>query len=188
MNRSLLYIDGNFYFELSNYYKFHHAKQKRLSFFGLKEMLEEVGNTTIIESNYYKNKIQGQQLDNSFDDILLRDGVNVKYIYSQKDDNSGYLRNNNLDTIMILDIFERAVQYKVEQIIIMATNTSYSFLLPKLHLCGVWSFVLGADINYTQNENEKAVRTSSALLDKARSSLMLNEFVDLDVGVEKLFT
>src|SRR5262249_1160074 len=98
LTRIAVFFDGGYFHEVSNYYKYVHDRNARISIRGLhdfvrhevkiREHVEDESRCQIVESHYFRGrfiaaesaareKLEGQA---SFDDVLIREGVVQHYL------------------------------------------------------------------------------------------------------------
>jgi len=93
--RTGIYYDGHYFYKVSNYYKFEHPRQARISISGLHNFIcnevaaklnTDAANCNIVESHYFRGRsvksgsekaIVGERY---FEDALTREGVNLHYL------------------------------------------------------------------------------------------------------------
>jgi hypothetical protein len=129
MVRMAVFYDGGYLNEVSNYYKFYHEKQSRISIYGIhsfirKEVSELEGvderRVQIVEAHYFRGRFSAEAADQAgklkaermFDDVLIRAGVVQHYL--PVDERSFKPQEKGIDVWLSLEAFDLAVHKKTE--------------------------------------------------------------------------
>lgn len=190
-----VFYDGNFLLHASNYYNYIHPQRRRLSLNGLHDFIcqrvaEEEGidpkRCRVCEAHYFRGRLnaadaaqRGSQLyhDRVFDDILMSEGVHTHYlplrnIYGRKEE-------RGTDVWLSLEVFEMALQGKIDIAVLVVADTDYVPLVRKLIAMGVRVMLIGWEFEYTNDEGTRIVtKTSHELLNLAHYPVPMQEVID----------
>lgn len=190
-----VFYDGNFLLHASNYYNYIHPQRRRLSVNGLHDFIcqrvaEEEGidpkRCRVCEAHYFRGRLnaadaaqRGSQLyhDRVFDDILMSEGVHTHYlplrnIYGRKEE-------RETDVWLSLEVFEMALQEKIDVAVLVVADTDYVPLVRKLIAMGVRVMLISWEFEYTNDEGARIVtKTSHELLNLAHYPVPMQEVID----------
>ncbi|WP_298061267.1 NYN domain-containing protein [uncultured Rikenella sp.] len=190
-----VFYDGNFLLHASNYYNYIHPQRRRLSLNGLHDFIcqrvaEEEGidpkRCRVCEAHYFRGRLnaadaaaRGSQLyhDRVFDDILMSEGVHTHYlplrnIYGRKEE-------RGTDVWLSLEVFEMALQGKIDIAVLVVADTDYVPLVRKLIAMGVRVMLISWEFEYTNDEGTRIVtKTSHELLNLAHYPVPMQEVID----------
>lgn len=190
-----VFYDGNFLLHASNYYNYIHPQRRRLSVNGLHDFIcqrvaEEEGlepkRCRVCEAHYFRGRLnaadaaqRGSQLyhDRVFDDILMSEGVHTHYlplrnIYGRKEE-------RGTDVWLSLEVFEMALQGKIDVAVLVVADTDYVPLVRKLIAMGVRVMLISWEFEYTNDEGTRIVtKTSHELLNLAHYPVPMQEVID----------
>jgi hypothetical protein len=183
MVRVAVFYDGGYLNEVSNYYKFYHSKQSRISIYGIHEFIRQkvaekedvdVTRVHIVEAHYFRGRFSAEAADQAgklkaermFDDVLIRAGVVQHYL--PVDERSFRPQEKGIDVWLSLEAFDLAVH-----------DGDYVPLVRKLNGIGTRALLLAWDFQYTMPDgNERETRTSRALINEATYPLMMHDEID----------
>lgn len=190
-----VFYDGNFLLHASNYYNYIHPQHRRLSLSGLHDFIcqrvaEEEGvdpkRCRVCEAHYFRGRLnatdaaqRGSQLyhDRVFDDILMSEGVHTHYlplrnIYGRKEE-------RGTDVWLALEVFEMALQHKIDIAVLVVADTDYVPLVRKLIAMGVRVMLISWEFEYTNDEGNRIVtKTSHELFNLAHYPVPMQEVID----------
>ena len=190
-----VFYDGNFLLHASNYYNYIHPQRRRLSLSGLHDFIcqrvaEEEGidpkRCRVCEAHYFRGRLnaadaaqRGSQLyhDRVFDDILMSEGVHTHYlplrnIYGRKEE-------RGTDVWLALEVFEMALQGKIDVAVLVVADTDYVPLVRKLIAMGVRVMLISWEFEYTNDEGNRIVtKTSHELFNLAHYPVPMQEVID----------
>jgi uncharacterized LabA/DUF88 family protein/cold shock CspA family protein len=190
LTRIGVFYDGNFFFKVSNYYKYAHARKARISISGLHEFIrhqvarEESVNARfcqIVDAHFFRGRFSAksaeerQQLyhDRVFDDILMGEGVVTHYLPMRNGSEKG------VDVSLALEAFELAVYKRFDVLVLITGDGDFVPLARKLNSLGTRVMVLGWDFSYTDHENQlQQTTTSQHLLDEVPYPVMMQGIID----------
>lgn len=140
----------------------------------------------ICEAHYFRGRLnaadaaqRGSQLyhDRIFDDILMSEGVHTHYlplrnIYGRKEE-------RGTDVWLSLEVFEMALQGKIDVAVLVVADTDYVPLVRKLIAMGVRVMLISWEFEYTNDEGTRIVtKTSHELLNLAHYPVPMQEVID----------
>lgn len=197
MARIALFIDGNYFYNVSNYYKFQHQRRKRLSIQGLLGYARhEVANRLkldshscqIVEAHYFRGRYSAYSAeeaaklkdDRVFDDVLTRAGI-VQH-YTLLDEGGLVAQEKGIDVWLALEAYDLAVNNRYDVLCLVAGDGDYVPLVRKLNGLGLRVVLLAWDLAYPQSEDsnrrQRDIRTSAQLIDVVSDPVMMNNVID----------
>lgn len=199
-----LFYDGNFFFNISNYYRYAHERGQRLSVPGLHDFVrhaiaQEEGVDKrfcrIVEAHFFRGRLSAKEaearqklyVERVFEDVLMREGVVTHYLPVRNRSEKG------IDVWLALETYELAVHKNFDVVVFIAGDSDFVALARKIHSLGTRTMVLGWDFSYTDDfGRERETVTSARLLDEVTYPLRMHEIIDDgnrrgDAVVEGLF-
>lgn len=185
-----VFYDGNFFYHVSNYYRYAHPRKQRISIPGLHEFIRhhvaeaegvDVQYTQIVDAHFFRGRLWAkeaearQQLyaERVFDDILMAEGVVTHYLPIPKKTEKG------IDVWLALEAFELAVYKKFDVIVLIAGDSDFIPLARKINSLGARMMVLGWDFKFTDDSgHERETVTSIRLLDEITYPVMMHQIID----------
>jgi cold shock CspA family protein len=185
-----VFYDGNFFFHVSNYYRYVHARQKRISIPGLHEFIRhhvaeaegvDVRYCHIVDAHFFRGRFWAkeaearQKLYNErvFDDILMAEGVVTHYLPMRQGHEKG------IDVWLSLEAFELAVYKRFNLLVMIAGDSDFIPLARKINSLGTRVMVLGWDFEYKDDSGrDRQTVTSIHLLDEVTYPVMMNQIID----------
>lgn len=198
-NRNLtrvgVFYDGNYFFQVSNYYSYTHQRKSRISIAGLhhfiKSEVAQQENTDeklcqIVDAHYFRGRLsayeanqQGNKLfyDRMFDDVLSSEGVTTHYLPVKN--YNGIRVEKGIDVWLALEAFELAFYKRFDVLVLIACDGDYVPLVRKLNSIGTRVMVLSWDFEYNDDNGKKMVtRTSQDLLEEVTYPIAMHEIID----------
>jgi cold shock CspA family protein len=190
LTRIGVFYDGNFWWRVSNYYLYYHARRARISIGGLHDFIRKTVAAKegvderycqIIDAHYFRgrlsardaearNLLRGERL---FDEVLVREGVTTHYLPLAGDKETG------IDVWFALEAFELAIYKRFNVCVLIACDGDYVPLARKLNTIGARVMVLGWDFKYVDAEGtERETRTSQWLLDEVTYPVLMSREID----------
>ncbi|MDR1784900.1 MAG: NYN domain-containing protein [Spirochaetaceae bacterium] len=182
-----IFYDGYYFKKVSDFYKFTHSIQKRISFFGLQTFIvnqaaeainENEKNCVIAGQHYYIGKLAGTEVNPEsakkeliFQDVLKRAGITGHY-RELKTDVEGNKIEKMVDCDLITDALEMAMKGEYDFFILIAGDSDFVPLIEKLKKY-VTTMLVFWDIE------ESRTRTSSVLINT------VDYFVEMKPIIEK---
>lgn len=192
-----VFYDGNYFWQVSNYYAYSHVRKKRLSVPGLHEFIrhqvaEEEGSDVrlcqIVDAHYFRGRLNaydaGQRgdmifWDRVFDDVLMNEGVNTHYMPLKNTYDGQRQQEKGIDVWLALEAYEMAVYKKFNVLVLVASDGDYVPLIRKLNTLGTRVMVLSWDFEYTTDTGQRYVtRTSQDLLEEVTYPIAMHEIID----------
>ncbi|MFO0905691.1 MAG: NYN domain-containing protein [Pirellulales bacterium] len=185
-----VFYDGNFLYRVSSYYKYGHEKKRRLSMPGLQEFIRDVvaqeeqvatKYVQIVDAHYFRGRLSARELESRqllyyervFDDVLMSAGILTHYLPLRRGGEKG------IDVWLALEAFELTQLKQFDVVVLVAGDSDFLPLLPKLYSLGARVMVLGWNVRLTDsNGDEHESVTSKQLLDAATYQVAMHEIID----------
>ena len=141
-----IYYDGYYFYKASNYYKFDHPRQARLSIPGLHNYISteistrlgiDIDNCKITEAHYFrgrspKNGNEKAMLgERYFEDALTKEGVNLHFLPLIRGLNNDY-KEKGVDVSLALDAYKKAAAKAFDIFVLIAGDGDYLPLVREL--------------------------------------------------------
>ncbi len=190
LTRIGVFYDGNFFFHVSNYYAYHHARRARISVSGLHELIRhqvaegehsDVKYCQIVDAHYFRGRPSAEQAEQrgllraerAFDDVLVREGVVTHYLPLRPIGEMG------IDVWLALEAYELAIYKRFDVSVLIAGDGDFLPLLRKLNTLGTRVMLLAWDFKFTDaNQQERETRTAQVLLDEVTYPVMMHTLID----------
>lgn len=198
MGRIALFIDGNYFYNVSNFYKFQHHRKKRLSIAGLLNFVRaevadrlnlETSSCQIVEAHYFRGRYSAYSAeeasklkdDRVFDDVLTKAGV-VQH-YTLLDEGGTIVHEKGIDVWLALEAYDLAVHNRYDVLCLIAGDGDYVPLMRKLNGLGLRVVLLAWDLTYPQNDDsssrrQRDIRTSAGLIEVCSDPIMMNTLIE----------
>lgn len=204
LTRIGVFYDGNYFFHVSNFYQYQHARKARISIDGLHEFIrhhvaeaegEDVKYCQIVDAHYFRGRPRAQQAEarglllreRQFDDILMREGVITHYLPLGPDGEKG------IDVWLALETYELAIYKRFDVIVLIASDGDFLPLVRKLNALGTRVMLLGWGFSYIdQSGKERETRTAQVLLEEVTYPVPMTAIIDdperqTDERIDRLF-
>lgn len=204
LSRIGIFYDGNYFYHVSNYYCYGHARKSRLSIPGIHEFIKRYialqektspAFCQIVDCHYFRGRLPALEAkerqillnERIFDDILMREGIVTHYLPITRSGEKG------VDVSLALEALELTLFKKFNVVVLIASDGDYIPLVRKLNSLGTRVMVLGWDFEYTdENGNTRYTSTSTRLLNEAAYPLRMHDFINgtvrfPDIGPDLLF-
>ena len=190
LTRIGVFYDGNFFYHVSNYYKYVHQRRARLSVAGIHEFIKsQVAESEgvdprycqVVDAHYFRGRLGAQEAEQRqvllservFDEILMREGIVTHYLPL------GAKGEKGIDVWLALEAFELTVLKHFNVVVLIAGDGDYVPLIRKINTLGTRLMVLGWDFEYTDNQNNKRrTVTSVNLLDQVTYPILMHTLID----------
>lgn len=190
-----IYIDGNYFSNVSDYYKYIHHKRSRINIKGLFDYIihfisdrEDIDQhyCRIVDAHYFRGKFNADETkavnklysERLFEDILIHSGITTHYLPMTKNGEKG------IDVWFALEAYEGAVRKNYDVIVLLAGDRDYVPLVRKLNTLGTRVMVLGWDFQYKGIDGEMhSTYTSSNLLQEVTYGIHMEK--EITVGLSK---
>jgi len=197
LTRIGVFYDGSYFYHVSNYYRYHHSRQVRLSIRGLHNFIKDavarkessdVHYCQIVDAHYFRGRLDTQHAierdtlssDRKFDEILMREGIVTHYLPVRKR-SDGTPRERGIDVWFSLEAFELAIYKRFNVIVLIAGDGDYLPLVRKLNTIGTRVMVLGWDIKEYQSQDGKrhtGIGVAQTLLDEATYPIVMSDVIE----------
>jgi uncharacterized LabA/DUF88 family protein/cold shock CspA family protein len=185
-----VFYDGNFFYHVSNYYKYAHPRQRRISIPGLHEFIRhhvadvegaDVRYCHIVDAHFFRGRFSAKDADAKqklyvervFDDILMGEGVVTHYLPLRQGTEKG------IDVWLALEAFELAVYKRFNVLVLIAGDGDFVPLARKVNSLGTRVMVLGWDFKYTDEiGQERETVTSIHLLNEVTYPILMHTIID----------
>lgn len=188
--RIAVFYDGNYFFNVSNYYLYQHPRKARLSFSGLHDyILAEVAKNEgmdkrhcqIVDAAYFRGRLTAQQAldqdklygDRIFEDVLMRADITLFQRHLRKKDDGGF-EEKGIDVWLALEAFEMASLKKYDVCVLVAGDADFVPLVNKLNTLGSRVMLLAWEFEYAKEDGRmKVTRASLELIERANYPIMM---------------
>jgi uncharacterized LabA/DUF88 family protein len=186
-----IYYDGYYFYKVSNFYKFDHPRQARISILGLHNFIcnevalkldTDAANCKVVEAHYFRGRstktgnekaIVGERY---FEDALTREGVDLHYLPLMRGINNE-LKEKGIDVSLALDAYKKAAAGSIDILVLVAGDGDYLPLVRELQTMTAsldvmllsWDFEAG---------NGDVTMTSQDLLEEARYPIQMANVID----------
>ena len=134
-----LFYDGQYFFNVSNYYQYQHNRKARISISGLHEYIKkEVSSVTghdirlcqIVDAHYFRGRFSAQKSEERnklynerlFDDILMKENVITHYLPVKYNEKTGKTEEKGIDVWLALEAFELAIYKRFDVLVLIACD------------------------------------------------------------------
>lgn len=185
-----VFYDGNFFYNVSTYYRYAHPRKSRISIPGLHEFIRhhvaeaegvDVRYCQIVDAHFFRGRFSAREADarqklyveRAFDDILMGEGVVTHYLPVRQGTEKG------IDVWLALEAFELAVYKRFNVLVLIAGDSDFIPLARKVNSLGTRVMVLGWDFKFTDNlGRERETVTSIHLLNEVTYPVMMHQIID----------
>ena len=185
-----IFYDGNYFYHVSNYYCYAHARRARLSIPGIhnfvRKMISEKEHLDerlcqIVDCHYFRGRLPAMEAnarqillnERVFDDILMREGVVTHYLPMPHGTEKG------VDVSLALETLELSIFKHFNVVVLIASDGDYVPLVRKLNSLGIRVMVLAWDFEYMDdNGNLRYTGTSMKLLNEVSYPLRMDQIID----------
>jgi uncharacterized LabA/DUF88 family protein len=186
-----IYYDGHYFYKVSNYYKFDHPRQARISIQGLHayaarevsgKLDADVDDCKVVEAHYFRGRsikssnekaIVGERF---FEDALTKEGVNLHYLPLIRGANNE-LKEKGIDVSLALDAYKKAAAKTFEILVLIAGDGDYLPLVRELQTLStpIDVMLLSWDFECT---NGDVTMTSQDLLEEVKYPVQMANVID----------
>ena len=190
-----VFYDGNYFSLVSDYYRYHHPRQARISIAGFHDFLRhEIANRAgedmpsrfchIVEAHYYRGRFAAENTDREpgrllrerkFDDALMKARVTTHFI-PMAAAGDGKVRERGVDVLLTLDAHEAAISEKIDFIVLITGDGDFVPLAERLNSLNCSVVVAAWDVQSVNGE--LSVRTAQALLDAVPHPIMMQTIIE----------
>jgi uncharacterized LabA/DUF88 family protein len=195
-----IYYDGHYFYKVSNYYKFDHPRQARISIPGLHNYIcneistrldTEFDKCKITEAHYFRGRsvktgnekaIVGERY---FEDALTREGVNLHYLPLVRGANSE-LKEKGIDVSLALDAYKKAIAKSFDVFILIAGDGDYLPLVRELQNLATPMDVMLVSWDF-ESSNGEVTMTSQDLLEEVKFPIQMANVIDDRLNLKNAF-
>ena len=185
-----VFYDGNFFFHVSNYYKYVHTRQKWISIPGFHEFIRhrvaeaegvDVRYCQIVDAHFFRGRIWAKEaearqklyVERVFEDILMAEGIVTHHLPIRQGQEKG------IDVWLSLEAYELAVYKRFNVLVLIAGDSDFIPLARKVNSLGTRVMVLGWDFDYIDKAGiDRQTVTSIHLLDEVTYPVMMHTIID----------
>ena len=185
-----VFYDGGYFGAVSDYYRYCHRRQQRLSVDGLHQFIKhkvaeaegvDERYCQVVDAHYFRGRFSAQETqehgklypDRRFDDILMHAGVITHYLPRSPRGEKG------IDVWFALEAFELAIYKRFNVIVLIACDGDYLPLVRKLNTLGTRVMLLAWDVEATDAAGRaRTTRVAQVLLDEVTYPLQMNTLID----------
>ena len=195
-----IYYDGHYFYKVSNYYKFDHPRQARISISGLHNYIcneistrleIEPDRCKLVELHYFRGRsmksgnekaIVGERF---FEDALTKEGVNLHYLPLVRGVNNE-LKEKGIDVSLALDAYKKAVAKSFDVLALIAGDGDYLPLVRELQAMSTPINVMLLSWDY-ECTNGDVTMTSQDLLEEVKYPIQMARVIDDRLNLKNLF-
>jgi uncharacterized LabA/DUF88 family protein len=186
-----IYYDGHYFYKVSNYYKFDHPRQARISIQGLHNYItKEVSvrldadseDCKVVEAHYFRGRsiksgnekaIVGERF---FEDALTKEGVNLHYLPLIRGANNE-LKEKGIDVSLALDAYKKATAKTFDILVLIAGDGDYLPLVRELQTISAPIEVMLLSWDF-ECANGDVTMTSQDLLEEVKYPIQMANVID----------
>jgi uncharacterized LabA/DUF88 family protein len=195
-----VYYDGHYFYKVSNYYKFDHPRQARISIAGLHNYIcNEVSTRLEIEGDRCKltelHYFRGRSLKSGnekaivgerfFEDALTKEGVNLHYLPLVRGVNNE-LKEKGIDVSLALDAYKKAIAKAFDVMVLVAGDGDYLPLVRELQAMSTPINVMLLSWDY-ECTNGDVTMTSQDLLEEVKYPIQMARVIDDRLNLKNPF-
>lgn len=205
--RIAVFYDGNYFGKVSDYYRYQHNRQRRLSFDGIHSFIrsevaaqEHVEERTcqIVETHWFRGRFLTPSMldkypddqerlrrligERSFQDIVVSTGI-VQHEYPiATDEGSGRPVEKGIDVWLSLEAYDLAVHKKLDVLALVACDGDYVPLVRKLNGIGTRVMLMSWDFSYETTyggiNRTHVTKTSQNLINECSFVMPMHDTID----------
>ena len=186
-----IYYDGHYFYKVSNYYKFDHPRQSRISISGLHAYIcneissrlnTDLDSCKVVEAHYFRGRstkagsekaIVGERF---FEDALTREGVNLHYLPLVRGSNNE-LKEKGIDVSLALDAYKKAAAKTFDVLALIAGDGDYLPLVRELQAIAAPIDVMLLSWDFECSNGEITI-TSQDLLEEVKYPIQMSSVID----------
>ena len=195
-----IYYDGHYFYKVSNYYKFDHPRQSRISIAGLHSFIaNEVSTRLEIETDRCKlselHYFRGRSMKSTnekaivgerfFEDALTKEGVNLHYLPLVRGVNNE-LKEKGIDVSLALDAYKKAIAKSFDVLALIAGDGDYLPLVRELQAMSTPINVMLVSWDY-ECTNGDVTMTSQDLLEEVTYPIQMARVIDDRLNLKNPF-
>lgn len=172
-NKIGVYFDGNYFYQVSNYYAYSHSRRKRPSLTGILDFIRgyvarlentDAGHCLISDAHYFRMRAQVQEAslrtdqllrERSFEDLLSSAGLQAHFLPQkfQREQRQDY----RPDVWLALESYQNVRNLELDYVVLIAGGADYLPLISKLQSLGSRVILLSWDLDYVQDNQFRVI-------------------------------
>jgi len=200
-----VFYDGQYFYHVSNYYKYSHPRRARISLEELHRFIRnqvarktstDVSLCQIVDAHYFRGRLPAQDINSDdklfnermFDDILSTQNVVTHYM-PLKQNQEGRHEEKGIDVWLALEAYEMSIYKRFDVLVLITGDGDYVPLVRKLNTIGTRVMLLSWEYEYNDQLGQKRdTRTSLQLLKEVSYPVPMHSLIDNgDPDVNQLF-
>ena len=193
-----IYYDGHYFYKVSNFYKFDHPRQARISISGLHNYIcteistrldVDITSCKVVEAHYFRGRatktgnekaIVGERY---FEDALTREGVDLHYLPLIRGTNNE-LKEKGIDVFLALTAYKNAVAKAVDIVVLIAGDGDYLPLVRELQ-SAIAIDVMLLSWDFDTPSGEQTI-SSQDLLEEVKYPIQMANVIDDRLNIKNL--
>lgn len=190
LTRIGVFYDGGYFARVSDYYRYGHERQARLSIAGIHAFVRhevaareqvEIRYSQIVDAHYFRGRFPAHESekqqklihDRRFDDVLMRAGVTTHYLPR------GHGGEKGIDVWLALEALELAIYKHFDVIVLVTGDGDYMPLARKLNTLGTRVMLLAWDCEWLDRFGTPiSIRTSQMLIEEVTYPVMMHALIN----------
>ena len=195
-----IYYDGHYFYKVSNYYKFDHPRQARISILGLHNYISneistrlklDIDNCKLVEAHYFRGRSMKNANEKAivgeryFEDALTKEGVDLHYLPLVRGNNNEP-KEKGIDVSLALDAYKKATAKSIDILVLIAGDGDYLPLVRELQTMSspIDVMLLSWDFETT---NGDLTLTSQDLLEEVKYPIQMASVIDDRLNLKNPF-
>lgn len=163
-----VFIDGNFFIQVNSYYAFHHQSRNRINVRGLFDFIEKtisekegapLERTKIVDSHFFRMRVSANEAQNRgnllyydrvLEDVLSWQAITTHFLPMKFGSNKNEVKP--IDVHIALEAYEQAILKKLDVVVLIASDVTFTPLIRKLNAMGVRVMLLTWAYEYTDRD------------------------------------
>jgi len=186
-----IFYDGHYFYKVSNFYKFDHPRQARISIEGLHKFISnevslklnvETDSCKVVEAHYFRGRASKSNSEKAivgeryFEDALTREGVDLHYLPLVRGINNE-LKEKGIDVSLALDAYKKALSKNFDIFVLVAGDGDYLPLVRELQTMSVPMDVMLVSWDF-ECINGDVTMTSQDLLEEVKYPVQMAHIID----------
>lgn len=190
-----VFYDGNYFFQVSNFYNYDHERRSRISLAGLHDFIRnhvadaestEAHYCKIVDAHYFRGRLSAQEASQKgdtlywervFDDILMSEGITTHYLPMRRQGMGRHDRG--LEIWMALEAYEMALHKQFDVVVLITSESDYVPLVRRLNTIGTRVMMLCWEFETTNSMGQRLLmRSSQDMLKESSYPVLMNEIID----------
>ena len=190
-----VFYDGQYFYNVSNYYNFEHSRKARISIKGFHEFIrdqvakechEDFRLCQIVDAHYFRGRLSAKDAENKnklfaervFDTILTDANVTTHYL-PLKPALNGAKQEKGIDVWLALEAYELAMFKRYDVLVLIACDGDYAPLVRKLNTLGIKVMLASWDFEFIDEKGiKRTTRTSQQLLDEVSFPVAMHQLIE----------